>query len=65
MICLERERLAHEYHCFVDRFRDPVFALKDLRGAEFDRAYQTSEMHRVALDKARNALEQHRAEHKC
>ena len=64
-ICAERERIAEEYRACVDRFRVAVFALKNLLGADFDRAYVTSEKHRVALAKARIALDQHRLEHRC
>jgi hypothetical protein len=64
-ICAERERLAEDYRACVDRFRVAVFALKNLLGAEFDRAYQTSEKHCIASDKARIALDQHRVEHRC
>jgi hypothetical protein len=64
-ICTERERLAEEYHACVDRFRVAVSALKNLLGSEFDRAYETSEKHRVAVEKARLALDRHRREHQC
>ena len=64
-ICAERERLAEEYRGGVDRFRIAVFALKYLLGAEFDRAYETSEKNRIAVEKARLALSQHRTEHRC
>ena len=65
LICAERNRLAEEYDSCVNRFRLAVSALKDLLGAEFDRAYDTSEKHRVAVEKARLALDRHRAEHQC
>jgi hypothetical protein len=65
MICTERERLAEEYRACVDRFRIAVSALGNLLGAEFDRAYETSEKHRVAVEKARIALSGHRLEHRC
>ena len=65
LICGERNRLAEEYDICVDRFRVAVSALKDLLGAEFDRAYETSQKHRIALEKARIALDQHRVEHRC
>ena len=64
-ICAERERLAEEYRACVDRFRIAVSALKNLLGAEFDRAYETSEKHRVAVEKSRLALSLHRTEHRC
>ena len=64
-MCAERERMAEEYRACVDRFRIAVSALRHLLGAEFDRAYETSEKHRVALEKARIALSQHRTEHRC
>jgi hypothetical protein len=65
MVCPERERLAHVYHAAVDAFRDSVHALKDLRGAEFDRAYKTTDVRRAVLDTAKKALDQHVAEHGC
>ena len=65
LICGERNRLAEEYDTCVDRFRVAVSALRNLLGAEFDRAYETSEKHRVAVEKARLALDRHRAEHRC
>ena len=64
-ICGERERLAEEYRACVDRFRIAVSTLKNLLGAEFDRAYEISEQHRVAVEKARIALAQHRVAHRC
>jgi hypothetical protein len=54
-----------EHRTCVDRFRLAVFALKNLLGADFDRVYETSEKHRIALEKARIALNQHRVEHRC
>ena len=65
LICAERNRLEEEYDSCVDRFRVAVSALKHLHGAEFDRAYETSEKHRVAVEKARIALARHRLEHRC
>ena len=64
-ICAEHKRLAEQYRACSDRFRDAVFALKNLLGAEFDRAYQASETCRITLEKARITLDQHRAEHRC
>jgi hypothetical protein len=64
-ICTEREQLAEEYRACVDGFRVAVSALKNLLGADFDRAYDTSEKHRVAAEKARLALDRHRSEHSC
>jgi hypothetical protein len=57
--------MAEEYRASVDRFRLAVFALKNLLGADFDRAYGTSEKHRLAVEKARLALDWHRTEHRC
>jgi len=65
LICSERNRLAKEYDACVDRFRVAVSALENLLGADFDRAYVTSEKHRIASEKARIALDQHRVEHRC
>ena len=65
LICGERNRLAEEYDACVERFRVAVSALKNLHGADFDRAYETNEKQRVAVEKARLALAQHRAEHRC
>jgi len=65
LICGERNRLAEEYDACVDRFRVAVSALKQLHGAEFDRSYETSEKRRIAVEKARIALAQHRGEHRC
>jgi hypothetical protein len=65
LTCAERNRLTEEYDACVDRFRVAVSALKSLLGAEFDRAYETSEKRRVAVEKARLALARHRADHRC
>ena len=65
LICAERNRLEEEYDSCVGRFRVAVSALKHLHNAEFDRAYETSEKHRVAVEKARIALARHRLEHRC
>jgi hypothetical protein len=65
LICSERNRLVEEYDACVDRFRVAVSALKNLHGAEFDRAYEISEKHRVAVGKSRLALSLHRTEHRC
>jgi len=64
LICAERNRLAEEYDSCVNRFRVAVSALKNLLGAEFDRAYETSEKQRIAVERARLALDRHRAEHR-
>lgn len=64
-ICVERERLAEEYRLFVERFSETVFALRKLRGEEFDRVYRASEIYRVASEQARIALVQHRKQHLC
>jgi len=64
-ICAEREKLAEEYRAYVDRFRIAVSALKNLLGAEFDRAYEISEKQRIAVEKARISLARHRVEHRC
>ncbi len=65
MVCPERELLAREYREAVDAFRDSVFALKDLHGFEFDREYRKSALRRIAVDKARIALDHHLIEHEC
>jgi hypothetical protein len=65
LICAERNRLAEEYDTCVNHFRLAVSAFKNLLGAEFDRAYETSEKQRIAVEKARLALDRHRAEHRC
>jgi len=65
LICAERNRLAEEYDACVDRFRVAVSAFKHLLGAEFDRAYETSEKQRVGAEKARLALDRHRSDHRC
>jgi len=65
MICSERERLTEEYFSSVERFRDVVFALKNLNGTKFDRAYLESEKYLISVEVARLALNQHRMEHSC
>jgi hypothetical protein len=50
VFCPEQERLALEYRVAVDAFRDCVYALKDLRGFEFDLAYKVLELRRIVLD---------------
>ena len=46
-------------------FRVAVSALKNLHGGDFDRAYETSEKQRVAVEKARITLAEHRVAHRC
>jgi hypothetical protein len=65
MVCPERLRLAGEYYLAVDAFRRSVQALIDLDGAEFLRAHEITEMYRVAVEVARDALNHHLAEHGC
>jgi hypothetical protein len=65
MVCPERLRLAGEYYLAVDAFRRSVQALIDLDGAEFHRAYEISEKYRVAVEVARDAVNNHLAEHGC
>jgi hypothetical protein len=65
VVCPERERLAHEYRVAVDAFRESVYALKDLRGLEFDQAYKKTELRHAVLENARKALDHHRTEHRC
>jgi hypothetical protein len=65
LICAERNRLAEECDSCVNRFRVAVSALKNLHGGDFDRAYETSEKQRVAVEKARITLAEHRVAHRC
>jgi hypothetical protein len=65
MACEVRHRLAREYRKSVDGFRDAVFATKDLKVPEYERAYKTSEKFPLAAEQARIALERHRSEHRC
>ena len=65
MVCPERLRLAREYYLAVDAFRRSVQALIDLDGAEFHRAHEITETYRVAVEVARDALNNHLAEHGC
>jgi hypothetical protein len=65
MVCPERLRLAREYYVAVDAFRRSVQALTDLDGVEFHRAHEITEMYRVAVEVAKDALNHHLAEHGC
>jgi hypothetical protein len=65
MACTERSLLAREYYLAVDAFYRSVVALNDPVEAEFHRAYEISEMYRVAVEVARDALNHHLAEHGC
>ena len=64
MVCTERSLLAREYYLAVDAFYRSVLALND-PGEEFHRAHEISEKYRVAVEIARDALNQHLAEHRC
>jgi hypothetical protein len=65
MVCPERSRLAREYYIVVDAFWRSVRTLNDLGEAEFHRAYEISQKYRVAVEVARDALNNHLAEHGC
>ena len=66
MLCPEREHRAREYREAVNSFRRAVAVLGARRGAaDFEKAYQVSEQGRLAAEKAREALEAHRAIHQC
>ena len=65
MVCPERARLAREYYIAVDAFYRSVRALNDLGEAEFHAANEITEMYRVAVEIARDALNHHLAEHGC
>jgi hypothetical protein len=65
MVCPERTRLAREYYIAVDAFYRSVLALNDSGEPEFHRAHEITEMYRVAVEVARDALNHHLAEHEC
>ena len=65
MACTERSLLAREYYLAVDAFYHSVLALNDPGGAGFHRAHEITEMYRVAVEVARDALNHHLAEHGC
>ena len=65
MACTERSLLAREYCLAVDAFYRSVLALIDPGEAEFHRAHEISEKYRVAVELARDALNNHLAEHGC
>jgi hypothetical protein len=65
MACTERSLLAREYCLAVDAFYRSVLALIDPGEAEFHRAHEITEMYRVAAEVARDALNNHLAEHGC
>jgi hypothetical protein len=65
MICRERKNLADKYRDSVDKFRDAVAALSNVKDAGFDRAYSESELLRMEVEQAKNALEWHRRAHRC
>lgn len=65
MVCPERLRLVREYYIVVDAFWRSVRALNDLGDAGFHGAHEITEMYRVAVEVARDALNHHLAEHGC
>ena len=65
VLCPERLRLTREYYVAVDVFRISVLALIDLDREEFHRAYEISEVYRVAVEIARNGLNRHLDDHRC
>jgi hypothetical protein len=65
MVCPERTRLAREYYIVVDAFYRSVLALNDLGEVEFHRAHEITETYRVAVEVARDTLNNHLAEHGC
>jgi hypothetical protein len=54
-----------EYQTALNAFKDSVLALKDLHGFRFDQAYEITEERRVAVEKAKRAVEHHQREHRC
>jgi hypothetical protein len=65
MVCTERVRLAREYCIVVDAFYRSVLALNDLGEVEFHPAHEITEMYRIAVELARDALNHHLVEHGC
>ena len=65
MLCPQRQRLVKEYQTAVNTFKDSVLALKDLQGFEFVKAYEITEECRLAVEKAKRAVEHHQREHRC
>ena len=65
VLCPERERLTHEYNVAIDAHQNSVAALRGLQSFQFDQHYKIAESNRVAVEGARNALQNHRDAHSC
>jgi hypothetical protein len=66
MRCEERIRLQQEYGAATHEFTLSVGRMKDIESpSEFHRAFEQADAAREKYAEARNALEEHRAEHGC
>jgi hypothetical protein len=63
--CPERKILEARYHADVRVYWDAVYRLDSCPREDFDVTYEDAERARLAFEKARAALNRHRAEHGC
>lgn len=68
-VCAEKDRLLEQYQDATTKFADAVRELQKNIGtssrAEYDRLQRASDEMRVGSERARLALEQHVAVHRC
>jgi hypothetical protein len=65
MSCSVRDALAKQYRAAADLYDHTVASMAQLRGREFDRAWQQAENARGLRKRARRALFNHEREHGC
>ena len=65
MSCSVRDALMKQHQTAVDLYDHTVASMAQLRGREFDRAWQQAESARGLRKRARRALSNHEREHGC
>jgi hypothetical protein len=64
-MCPTQIKLTEQHKAAESAYRSGVARMKEMRGQEFERAWQMVEHRRKSLDRARQALREHELEHSC
>jgi len=64
-MCPMQIKLTEQYKSAESAYRSGVARLKEMRGQDFERAWQAVEHRRKSFDRARQALKEHEQEHSC
>ena len=64
-MCSIQTKLTERHKAAELAYRTGVARMKEMRGREFERAWQLVEHRRASLERARQALREHEQEHLC